>query len=121
MSNSQHNPRYITAAEVEGGVIPPGGTTDQVLAKESNADFDLKWAAGGGGGGEATLELTSTGDVTDTSAFPFTADNSGIKQVDKNDVVMFTLWSGGNFNDSDGSLYIGDVLPPGFGPMPRTM
>ena len=115
MSN-QHWPRYITAAEVEGEVIPTGGTTNQVLAKQSNADFDLKWATGGGGGGEAALELTSTGDVTDTSGFPFTADNSGIKQVDKNDVVMFTLWSGGTVDDCDGSLYIGDVLPAGFGP-----
>ena len=43
-------PRWITAAEVEGGVIPAGGTTDQVLAKESNTDYDLKWADSGGGG-----------------------------------------------------------------------
>lgn len=44
-------PRWITEAEVEGQVIPEGGTTNQVLAKESDADFDLKWATGGGGGG----------------------------------------------------------------------
>ena len=29
--------------------IPVGGTTDQVLSKASDDDFDLKWATGGGG------------------------------------------------------------------------
>ncbi len=52
-------PRWITAAEVEGGVVPTGGTTDQVLAKNSNADFDLKWATGGGGGGGAFLSANT--------------------------------------------------------------
>lgn len=33
----------------DNGVIP-GGTTNQVLAKASNDDYDLKWTAGGGGG-----------------------------------------------------------------------
>lgn len=28
-----------------------GGSTNQVLAKRSNADFDFKWVSGGGGGG----------------------------------------------------------------------
>lgn len=30
--------------------IPPGGTTDQVLKKASNDDFDVEWGAGGGSG-----------------------------------------------------------------------
>lgn len=34
---------------VSGGVsLPPGGTTDQVLAKASDADGDVKWADVGG-------------------------------------------------------------------------
>ena len=103
------SPRFITAAEVEGGVIPPGGATDQVLAKESNADFDLKWTTGGGGGGEATLELTSTGDNTDQTTF--TADNSGIKQLDVNGVEMFRIWADGLFG---GNTLIIDKLPDGF-------
>ena len=38
--------------EVENA-IPPSGTTGQVLAKKSNADYDLEWVdqSGGGGGG----------------------------------------------------------------------
>ncbi len=35
-----------------GGGVPAGGTTGQVLAKNSNTDFDVGWAAGGGGGGD---------------------------------------------------------------------
>ncbi len=31
-----------------GGGVPAGGTTGQVLAKNSNTDFDVGWAAGGG-------------------------------------------------------------------------
>jgi len=31
--------------------IPPGGTTDQVLKKASNDDYDVEWGAGGGGSG----------------------------------------------------------------------
>lgn len=57
-------PRFITAAEVEGQVIPAGGTTDQVLSKESNADFDLKWATGGGGGGSFLSNETARVDAT---------------------------------------------------------
>ena len=35
------------------GVIPEGGTTNQVLAKKSDSNYDLKWMdqTGGGGGG----------------------------------------------------------------------
>lgn len=36
-----------------GGVVelylPPGGSTEQVLAKASNRDYDFKWVTGGGG------------------------------------------------------------------------
>ena len=31
--------------------VPSGGTANQVLAKNSNTDYDLKWTSAGGGGG----------------------------------------------------------------------
>jgi hypothetical protein len=40
------------------GVIP-GGTTNQVLAKASNTDYDLKWVTGGSG----SSPLTTKGDI----------------------------------------------------------
>ena len=43
----------------DNGVIP-GGTTDQVLAKASNADYDLKWSTGGGGSGDVVGPASST-------------------------------------------------------------
>src|ERR1041384_6005574 len=43
-------PRFVTEKEVEGGVIPIGGTTEQVLAKKSNTNYDLKWKTATGSG-----------------------------------------------------------------------
>lgn len=43
---------------VDNGVIP-GGTTNQVLAKNSDADYDLKWVTGGSG----SSPLTTKGDL----------------------------------------------------------
>ena len=36
---------------LNGVGVPTGGTTGQVLAKNSNADYDTEWVNGGGGGG----------------------------------------------------------------------
>jgi hypothetical protein len=35
--------------------VPAGGTTGQVLTKNSNSDYDTGWATGGGGGGSGTV------------------------------------------------------------------
>lgn len=46
-------------AGAPGVGIAPGGTTNQVLAKASNADFDTKWVPGGGGGGGSVDSVNS--------------------------------------------------------------
>lgn len=46
----------------EGGVVPDGGLTNEVLTKVSDKSQDLKWAPGGGGGGIGTV--THTGALT---------------------------------------------------------
>lgn len=52
----------IPATDLASGVIPivhnvpSGGTTDQVLAKNSNNDYDLKWVNQSGGGSGMTDE-----------------------------------------------------------------
>ena len=55
-------------------VIPTGGTTGQVLMKNSNADYDLKWGNGGGGGGAVNSVNGQTGtvvlDAEDVGALP---------------------------------------------------
>lgn len=38
--------------------VPTGGTTNQVLTKNSNSDLDLKWATPSGGGGTDYMLLT---------------------------------------------------------------
>ena len=36
-------------------IVTAGGTTGQVLAKKSNADWDTEWITGGGGGTSYTF------------------------------------------------------------------
>jgi len=45
--------------------VPTGGTSGQVLAKNSGADYDTKWVTGGGGGGSGTVtSVSGTGTVS---------------------------------------------------------
>ena len=57
------------AIEPATKLVPTGGTTGQVLAKASNANWDLTWATAGGGGGGGGGTITSyltPGDYTYT-------------------------------------------------------
>lgn len=57
-----------------GTGIPPGGLSGQVLAKNSNTDYDTHWVTGGGGGGFSNVvtgdftvhENTAAGEMVDT-------------------------------------------------------
>lgn len=49
------------------GSVPAGGTTSQVLAKNSNADFDIGWAAAGTGT-VTTVSVTTANGVSGTVA-----------------------------------------------------
>lgn len=75
--------------------VPPGGTTGQVLAKASNANYDTIWVdqTGGGGGGVVTLESIeittpptktqyNAGDIFDNTGMVVTANYTfGLSQV----------------------------------------
>jgi hypothetical protein len=41
----------VSSGSPTGGSVPVGGTTGQVLAKKSNADYDTEWDDAGTGGG----------------------------------------------------------------------
>lgn len=43
--------------------VPAGGTTDQHLAKASDADYDMEWVTPVAGGGDVDSVFTRTGDV----------------------------------------------------------
>jgi len=67
-------PKGDSGADGADGVgVPPGGTTGQVLAKNSNADFDTEWVdqTGGGGGsvnsvnGQTGVVVLDTDDVAE--------------------------------------------------------
>ena len=97
--------------EVENA-IPPSGTTGQVLAKKSDADYDLEWVdqSGGGGGGTSNynelsnkpqiggvtlsgnktlhdLGAAAEGDIPDVSGF-YTKPQTGIPASDIADGVI---------------------------------
>jgi len=47
--------------------VPTGGTSGQVLAKNSGADYDTKWVTGGGGGSGTVTSVGGTGTVNGIS------------------------------------------------------
>lgn len=64
------------AASVGGGGsgnVPAGGSTGQLLAKNSNADYDSEWVTGAGGGG--ALFGTSVADYLEAVRTPFVTDD----------------------------------------------
>jgi hypothetical protein len=50
----------VLVPEILPNILPVGGTTTQVLAKSSNADFDTQWSAAGSGGGSTWGGITGT-------------------------------------------------------------
>lgn len=52
-------PRGVSGRGMPGKGVVSGGTTNQVLAKNSNDDYDTKWVTGGGGGTSDHSELTN--------------------------------------------------------------
>ena len=79
--------RYPTSSASNG--IPAGGTSGQVLAKTSNADYAVGWVAGGSGsgnvnnGGNAFSGTMSVG-TTDAYSFAFLSNNVQRAIVDLN-------------------------------------
>jgi hypothetical protein len=70
--------------------IPSGGTTGQVLAKNSSTDYDVSWVAagGGGGGGSGRVDVQTFGSSTTSGTFTWTKPTHA-KFVD------VYLWGGG--------------------------
>ncbi len=100
--------QYVTAPDGGGsGGLPSGGSTGEVLTKESNADGDVGWEAGGG---SQTLRYVDLGtiegaDLTDGPVLIFTPD------VDEEVIAVFVT---GAVPTSDGFIGIGlipDVVP----------
>jgi hypothetical protein len=70
---------------IPGEGVPEGGSTGQVLAKASNADYDTFWATGGGGGGGVDSVNGYTGivilDANDVGAYSNTNPQSFINSA----------------------------------------
>lgn len=93
----------------DGIGIPAGGISGQVLAKNSNADYDTGWVnqTGGGGGGavdsvngQTGVVVLDTDDIADTAANRYTNDT---------DITRLADTSGTNTGDQDLSGYLQGV------------
>lgn len=62
----------LTTALSASSSVPPGGTTNQVLTKNSSADGDVSWKAAVGSGGTSTQTFGQPGTLsTGLGAVPF--------------------------------------------------
>lgn len=58
----------LNLGQLNGALAPAGGTTGQVLAKNSDTDYDLEWIDSAGGPGGSTVTAGSA--VVDFGTFP---------------------------------------------------
>lgn len=86
-------------SQMTGAMLPAGGSTDQVLAKKSNNDYDVEWKTGGGGISDVKIgntSIVSSGVATIPSA---TASTAGVT------TVATTVTSTGNSPVKSSALY----------------
>ena len=77
-----------------GAGVASGGTTGQVLAKRSNADYDTEWVNQSGGGGGAVDSVNGmTGDVVITASGigAYVKPSTGIPKTDLASAVQTSL------------------------------
>ena len=80
-----------------GNGVVAGGTTDQVLAKASDTNYDTKWVTGGGGTGAVDSVNTQTGVVVlDTDDIEDTATN---RYTNDTDITRLANTEGTNTGD----------------------
>ena len=82
---------FITSGDIPAiHNVPSGGTSGQVLTKNSNTDYDLTWTTPGGGGGvtlpigavyESINSTNPSSDLGNTWTYIGTADMNGISLV----------------------------------------
>ncbi len=101
--------QYSTGAPGQDGTdgvgVPPGGTTGQVLAKNSDVSYDTEWVTGGGGGGGAVdsvngqtgVVVLDADDISDTST---THKFTTAAEISK----LAGIASGATANSSDATL-----------------
>ncbi len=104
-------------------VIPTGGTTGQVLMKNSNADYDLKWGNSGGGGGGAVDSVNGqTGvvvlDAEDVGALP--SSTTFVSSFNGNTGAVTYTAPVSSVNGSTGAVVIGDATSSAAGLMSAT-
>lgn len=85
--------------------IPSGGTTSQVLVKNSNTDYDVTWGAGGGGGtpggSNTEVQFNDSGSFNGDSGFTYnkTTNTATIEKLNITSSI-----GGDAFNQSTASV-----------------
>lgn len=119
------NGKYIDDQMANG--VPEGGTTNQVLTKASNTDYDTYWGNGGGGGGGGnTGAIGYAGAFQDTTSQSVLAANTAtaikVNTIDysngvtlhKDTANFIANWTSGSTINvtsvSSGTIYVGMTL-----------
>jgi hypothetical protein len=109
------NGKYIDDQMANG--VPAGGSTGQVLKKNSNSDYDVGWGAGGGGGtGSGTVTqvdtagLISGGPITDSGTITTNMNtNKLVGRYDSNSGIMQEISLGTGISIVEGTLTVAGV------------
>lgn len=84
--------QYVNTLNTLIAGLPSGGTTNQVLTKNSNTDYDTKWAAAGSGSGTVTSVDASVPVEFAISGNPITT--AGTLAITKATQAANTFWGG---------------------------
>lgn len=108
-------------AKIEA-TIPTGGTTGQVLMKNSNADYDLKWGNGGGGGGAVDSVNGKTGVVvlTASDVGALSSSTTFVSSFNGNTGAVTYTAPVSSVNGSTGAVVIGNATTSAAGLMSAT-
>jgi hypothetical protein len=94
----------IARKKVQNLGVPPGGTSNQVLAKSSGDDYDINWVTGGGGGSPTDLSYNASTRVvassTGTDATLTLADGTNPGLLASADFTKLSNTSGTNTGDN---------------------
>jgi len=108
---------FVNQLEVEhdaggGGGVIPGGTTNQVLAKASNADFDLVWNSPAGGGTVTTTGSPASGNLTKFSGAASITNGDLSGDVTTSGTLVATLANIPNATPAAGSVLATAIAAP---------
>lgn len=99
-------------AGTNGQGVPTGGTTGQILAKSSNADFATQWIAPPSGGGGGSIAVSDEGTQITAAATSLNFTGAGVTATQAGGAVTVNIPGGGGGGGSADPFF--SVIPTTF-------